>query len=144
MERVPTDRTLRAAAFFVDVLLGTVRTRVRPVPDESLAVQPPVLVGHAIPAGRPVQPRIHGNGRVRGETGVQRVPRRTRHGQGQAAVVHGEEIDEVLGRLVKATAERIHVREIEAFAIVGIVPIGLSIVDGGFIGQDGFLAVGEL
>ena len=45
---------------------------------------------------------------------------------------------------MKAAAEWVLIGEIEAFAIVGIVPIGLSIVDGGLIRQDGFLAVGEL
>ncbi len=143
LERVPTDATLSATALLVDVLLRAVRTGVGSVPDEGRIVQSPVLVGDAIPADRPVQPRIDGNRRGSGEIRVSGVPRRIRHGQGKAAVVYDEGIDQILCRLVKATAEWVHIREIEAFAIVGIVPIGLSIVDGGLIRQDGFLTVGE-
>src|SRR5881628_4031024 len=107
LKRVPTDGTLSATRLFVDVLLGTVRTRVCSISVEGGRVKSPVLVRHAIPAGRPVESRIHGNGGVSGEIRVSGVPRPgrgrgLRRGQGKAAVVHGEEIDQILCRLVKA------------------------------------------
>ena len=74
--RLPAHFALRTTGLFVDVLFRAVRTRVQGVADPSRPrlVEPPVLVGHVVPADRPVQPRVHGNGGVGHEIAVVGVP----------------------------------------------------------------------
>ncbi len=67
-----------------------------------------------------------------------------RHSIGESAVVHDEEIDQVLGRLVEATTvERSPVREVEPFAVVRVVTVRLAVIGRGLIRQYRFRAVGK-
>ena len=147
LRRLPSHLALRPAGPLVDVLLGAVGTAIGRGPDPSRLVGSPVLIGNAIPTDRPVQPRVHGSALPGHERRVSGVPVRVRHRQGQSGKrVHLIEIDQILGRLVEATAtERAAgMREIQALAIVGIIAVGLAVIGGGLIRQDGLLAVPEL
>src|SRR5437667_12431406 len=83
-------RSLGAAGMLMHVLLGAVRTAVAGGPDPLRHMESPVLVRHAVPAHRPIHPRVEGIVDRRHVEGVSRVPRRVRHRLWQAVDVHHE------------------------------------------------------